>query len=555
MDWDEKAPLLRPFVRSNQRGPRWEIFLSAMVIVGFVTLGLTITHSTDQNGAATFSTELDSPDLSTNSSTTFSWSRIPPSRTLQWHPCFTHDDQYDCARLDVPMDWADPKDTNRVILAITRLRATNTSTDYRGPVFFNPGGPGGSGIWALKDHGKHLQTIVGANHDIIAFDPRGVGASVPRIDCWDAPQNRHNWAMQATPVIDAHEGLFYDAWSRSAAFSLACEAAQRESGLLEHVGTASHARDLLAILDEMSEGKEAKLRYWGFSYGTILGGVFAAMYPDRVERMVSDGNVDYEEWFHMSHINSVRDADAVMEAFYDLCHQAGPRKCAFHGSSPADIKERHNALLDRLRKQPIIYMPANDSSVLPELITYSKIRKLAATSLYRPNYYFPHLATILAALERNDGGPYYAFVTRTGIPFADTCTSAYIPPTEPLTDEDEGNDDAFPTILCADGPSLGTNPRAFLDGQVREMEAVSRVSGAIVVQDRIACAGRTVKPKFAFTGPFEGKMAGAPVLFVANMADNITPLLSARNNSAGFEGSVVLVQNSYGVSISDLEEC
>lgn len=32
------------------------------------------------------------------------------------------------------------------------------------------------------------------------------------------------------------------------------------------------------------------------------------------------------------------------------------------------------------------------------------------------------------------------------------------------------------------------------------------------------------------------------------MADIITPLQSARNNSAAFPNSVVLVQNSYGVS-------
>lgn len=39
-----------------------------------------------------------------------------------------------------------------------------------------------------------------------------------------------------------------------------------------------------------------------------------------------------------------------------------------------------------------------------------------------------------------------------------------------------------------------------------------------------------------------------PILYVANMADNVTPLISARNNSLGFKDSVVLVQNSYGVS-------
>lgn len=38
----------------------------------------------------------------------------------------------------VPMDWQDPSNDQKVVIAIMRLRATDTR-DYRGPVFFNPG--------------------------------------------------------------------------------------------------------------------------------------------------------------------------------------------------------------------------------------------------------------------------------------------------------------------------------------------------------------------------------------------------------------------------------
>lgn len=533
---DEKAPLLRPLVRRKSGRLRFELPLALLAIACFITFGIVV-HKSPNPRQDVYTIDIDTQTEG------FSWGNIKPSKLLEWHSCF--DGEYDCARLEVPMDWLEPDNGQHVVLAIARLRATDTK-NYKGPVFFNPGGPGGSGIWALKDHGSQLQAVVGRNFDIVTFDPRGIGASVPRIECWDSAQKRQNWAMQETPTIDSHPGVMYDVWARAAAFSRACEQSHNATGLLRHVGTASHARDMLEILEQM--GQE-KLQYWGFSYGTILGGTFAAMYPDKVGRLVSDGNVDYEEWYNGLHINSVRDADSVMAAFYRLCHKAGPLDCAFHGTSPDEIEERHQAILDRLRVQPIIYMPETGfGSELPEIVTYSKIRQLAATSLYRPNYYFTHLAKILAGLEHGDGKAYYEFVTRHGLPFSDLCSARHVPPEEPLTSEGEGSDDAFPTILCADGKPLPESPLDFAE-HVEEMERVSRSSGAIVVKDRIACAGRQVRPKWSFNGPFEAKTS-FPILYVANIADNITPLVSARNNSAGFEDSVVLVQNSYGVSDS-----
>lgn len=538
---DEKAPLLR--VASIRRDPgklHYQIFLSFIAIAFFVSLGFIVHESPNPRQ--------DDFTVDTNLETqAFSWSNISPSKTLDWQPCYHG--EYDCARLEVPMDWLNPENGQNVVIAIARLPATDTN-NYKGPVFFNPGGPGGSGVWALKDHGKQLQTIVGKNHDIVTFDPRGVGASVPRIECWNSFQSRQSWEMQETPVIDSHPGVMYDVWARATAFSLACEKSHNSTGFLRHISTASHARDMLEILNKMGE---EKLRYWGFSYGTILGGTFAAMYPDKVERLVSDGNVDYEEWYNSVHINAVRDADTVMDAFYGLCHKAGPLKCAFYGPSPDSIKQRHQTILERLRVQPIIYMPQTSAgSDLPELVTYSKIRKLAATSLYRPNYYFTHLADVLAGLEKDDGKPYYDFITRYGLLFSDVCLAIRIPPEEPLTNDGEGSDDAFPTILCADGKPLPPHPVEF-EQYVEEMERVSQTSGVIVAKDRIACAGRQVWPKWRFNGPFKGKTS-FPILYIANMADNITPLVSARNNSAGFEGSVVLVQNSYGVSVLLLPE-
>lgn len=66
----------------------------------------------------------------------YGWVDIEPSRELRWHACY--DGEFECARLDLPMDWVEPSDEQRVYLAVIRLQA-KTKKDYRGPVFVNPG--------------------------------------------------------------------------------------------------------------------------------------------------------------------------------------------------------------------------------------------------------------------------------------------------------------------------------------------------------------------------------------------------------------------------------
>lgn len=393
-----------------------------------------------------------------------------------------------------------------------------------------------------------------------------VGSSVPRVECWGTPQQRRAWEAQDVGTVDSHEGTLYDVFARASAFSQACERNANENDILSHLSTASHARDMLEILDQLGEDK---LNFWGFSYGTILGGTFAAMYPDRVGRLASDGkyrpltrgtslregtdgpagNVDYLEWHSGTHINFLRDTDKVMDAFYSMCHQAGATKCAFYEDTTEQIKDRLEALLNSLRIRPVIALTTDtDGHNLPEVITYSKVRKLISAALYRPIQKFGPLADALAALEKADGLKYHDIVNPGTHALPDACTQNPIPPTTPLDTLVDGTGDAFPAIMCSDAEPL-TETAVEFEEYSNALQEMSTAAGAVNVLFRISCAGRTTRPKWRFNGPFTGNTS-SPILFIANVADNVTPLVSARNNSQGFDGSVVLIQNSLGVSVA-----
>lgn len=62
------------------------------------------------------------------------------------------------------------------------------------------------------------------------------------------------------------------------------------------IGTSFAARDLIEIVDALED--DGLLRFWGTSYGTVLGSTVAAMFPDRIDRMVIDAVLNPHEYFN-----------------------------------------------------------------------------------------------------------------------------------------------------------------------------------------------------------------------------------------------------------------
>ena len=184
----------------------------------------------------------------------------------------------ECGYLTVPLDYARPAGPT-IQLAVSRIR--HTAAPYQGVMLVNPGGPGGSGL-VLSALGGYVPDSVGARYDWIGFDPRGVGASKPALTC-----DRSYTGYRRPPYVPATKAIETVWLARTRAYATAC--AHAGGALLDHLRTTDSARDLESLRRALGA---ARINYYGFSYGTYLGQVYATLYPGRVRRMVLDGNVD-----------------------------------------------------------------------------------------------------------------------------------------------------------------------------------------------------------------------------------------------------------------------
>jgi pimeloyl-ACP methyl ester carboxylesterase len=82
-------------------------------------------------------------------------------------------------------------------------------------------------------------------------------------------------------------------WAQATIWDQNCYNSQNLTGSL--IGTAFVVRDMFQVLDALNE--DGMLRYWGVSYGSILGATAAAMFPDKVDKLIIDGVVNPHEYY------------------------------------------------------------------------------------------------------------------------------------------------------------------------------------------------------------------------------------------------------------------
>jgi pimeloyl-ACP methyl ester carboxylesterase len=258
-----------------------------------------------------------------------------------WRPCPSPPlaGRADCGFVTAPLDYAQPGG-EKIKIAVSRVKHKVAAAQAQGPMLVNPGGPGGSGL-ALALLGGSVPEHAGDAYDWIGFDPRGVGASRPALSCipdyggYDRPEYD---PMKAPDVVSTWR-------ARAEGYAAAC--ATKGGALLSHLTTEDAAKDL----DTIRKALRAKqINFYGFSYGTYLGQVYATLFGQNLRRAVFDGVVDHRGVWYENNLDQDVAFQKSIEVYFDWIAK---NDAVYHlGNSGADVEKLYYSERDKLRAEP-----------------------------------------------------------------------------------------------------------------------------------------------------------------------------------------------------------
>lgn len=263
--------------------------------------------------------------------------------SIAWAAC-PADDPYlanaQCAQVTVPLDYRNPRG-KKISVAVSRVKHTAPDSQYRGVLFGNPGGPGGSGLYLSGGLASWLAPETAAKYDIIGFDPRGVGASRPALSC------DPHYADPVRPDYVPSSAKDELAWlKKSKAYAEAC--GKKFGWLLPHLRTTDAARDIDGIRAALGV---SKISYYGFSYGTYLGATYSTLFPKRVDRMVLDGNVDVRDVWYQGQLEQDKAFERNIKLYFAWIAKYDS---VYHlGKTGAAVEKAYYKLLAQVKKAPL----------------------------------------------------------------------------------------------------------------------------------------------------------------------------------------------------------
>ena len=423
----------------------------------------------------------------------------PPTR-IAWTACADQND-LQCGSVVVPLDYHHPSGAT-ISLAVARKPAANPSTRI-GVLLFNPGGPGESGDQILPVVLGLLPPAVVARFDVVSFDPRGTGASEP-LDCGTSPS-----AVTSVLPVPSGPGRPLPGTSVFTAMAQACT--NHHGSLSASLTTEATARDMDRIRAALGA---SQISYLGLSYGTVLGTVYADLFPHRLRAMVLDGGVDVNATLA---VQAADEAPAIEQSLQHYLHGcAADPSCPFGPDSTALFM----SLRDQLEAHPL---PApGNSDANP--VTVGDLDTATLLALSAPDFTPSYPTALFDALHGN-GTP----LRQLALALDDNLSGA------PLVD-------ASWAIACNDFAShLGP---AAAGAEARSLDARYPLIGGYAVTYNLG--GCVAWPKSVQAISNLHPRHAPPVLVIGNVGDPNTPLVGSRHLVDAFSAATLVTWNGWG---------
>lgn len=440
------------------------------------------------------------------------------SPRIAWSACGKH---LQCAKVLVPLEWRNPTGP-QIGLAIVRHSAGKPKARI-GTLFFNPGGPGVSGVSTVREAGDELDRFGGGRFDIVSWDPRGTGASTHARCFTNRKALAKFWGDLGVPTTASASPAYL---RKTIEFAHRC--GDVSGSLLPNISTAETARDLDYLRELLGE---QRVTYLGWSYGSFLGTTYANMFPTRVRAMLLDGIVDptaYVAGREPALANGEADADLVFGKFESLCDGAGRARCALAGNEPA--ARGIARLIARLERAPLSAPSAPGAR-----LSYGDFLTTLFLKVRSPDQW-PQLAKDIHAAENGNGSALEIAAQAIRLP------SGYEQLEAPIA------------IACADSPAQ--NPPQAWREVTHRLTTISFIYGPLTSWWLWApCASWPVASADRYTGPWNASTK-TPILLISTRYDPNTPFANGPRLQRLLGNAVLLTHDGYGhTSTADPSAC
>ncbi|MFD6895627.1 alpha/beta hydrolase [Rhodococcus sp. NPDC060086] len=432
-------------------------------------------------------------------------------------------DPFECAWMDVPLDYDEP-DGATAQIGVMRLPARGDASERIGSLVLNPGGPGGSGMLQAATASVGLKdTPIAQRFDVVGFDPRGVGASTPTIDCFtDAERDR---GEDRTTLLGT-SGEWDEADTR--ALTDKCARGSGGEDVLTAVGTRDVARDMDVLREVLGE---EQLTFAGQSYGTRLGAVYAEMFPAHVRAMVLDGAMDPNK--------GTADRRLELHSGFQRSFDLMAASCVAQpdcplGTDPAEATEVFQELFQPLIDNPV---PAGDGRIAD----FHQATGGVMAGLYYAEVW-PEIIEGIAQVKNEGRGDKLLAISDA---FA----------TRAANGEWNNQLDANFAINCNDEQRRTPDEEAELRREIMEVSPFIDTGRSVAGVSRDACESWPVEPTLGI--PYATDVDDVPeTLIISITGDPVTPYEGGQSLAESLGGTLLTVHGErHTVAQAGINEC